>query len=153
MYAAFTATPRTGYHGSMIPEQLLSADVLGIFDDVASQNGFLNAPLGGLSSSRGNLPQGTTAVYIGGDYSQAAPVGPRLDLRGATLERAQAVEANRQSLGVKRAVTTIHELLHFNFSDEALSTALIAMTGSRSSEGGLLGASRHWDRELRKHCK
>lgn len=53
-----------------------------------------------------------------------------------------------------RAITTVHEILHFSFGEGALARAVAAMKGEEVPKGGgLLGASRYWGSELIKHCR
>jgi hypothetical protein len=101
------------------------------------------------------LSDRTATVYlVGGAANLPAVTGGRLrDSGGTVLSLKEYLERSSQFEAVNRAVATIHELLHFNFSDEALATANAAKNKKAATYRGLLAASNSWGEDLRQHCK
>jgi hypothetical protein len=120
--------------GNTPPNTIVSSDVLGIFDTVNAMGGFMRAPLGGVSSIRGNFSDGDATVWLGGRSI-------------ATGLPANAIKV----FEIGEAQITIHELLHFNFDDDALANAVAFIKGESRTKG--MSTSTYWNNELKAHCK
>ncbi len=135
-----------------IPNRLMNGNVMGLFDSVRGMGGFRNSPLGGASSLRGSLEDRTAVVWFGGKNTSAiAKYNPSArDGGGNLLSADQQTSTLRQSMVESRALTAIHELLHFNFGDFELANAVSSLNGVKPSYEGLEGAFTFMGRRTRK---
>jgi hypothetical protein len=115
---------------NQIPNMIVSMDTLGLFDDVLKMKGFHIAESGRVSSIRGRISDNTGSLWLG---------QPKLDnMKGGSDEK-------------EWALTAIHELIHFNFDDDALAAAVKIMPGVGKVTGET--TSEQWGRVLKKHCE
>jgi len=126
---------------------LRNADVMGIFGLVNEQGGFYYA-YGNTTSGFKDKPEfGGARVWLfgGNDIDPTTRTSPQFSTPfGEKLSRA---------LDSYAASTTIHELLHFNFTDSQLAQATAKLNGDANPDfSGRYGPSAYWNAELRKHC-
>lgn len=134
--------------GNYIPEKIVNANVLSIFDEVRKQKGFRAALFPSISSIRSTLDQGNASVWLGGQLFETFP---NWEYEKSINSKEKQFTRHQDKTAFSRGVTTIHELLHFNFSDEALAQAVSKII-KKPAPSGLSEASEFWGKELRNRC-
>ena len=152
--ASTIISPSTATKGNFIPDRLVNGDILGLFDQVNGMGGFRASPMSGLNSIRGTIVNGDATVYLVDGRRSLPPVGePLSDVRGKVITGEESILRSMQGAAVERAVTAIHELLHFNFSDNSLATAVAVKNKTKPTYNGMGEASKDWGNDLRNYCK
>lgn len=116
--------------------------VMDIFSLVSEEGGFYYA-FGNTSSGFKNKPEfnGSRVWLFGGNG-----IDPRTrSLSALWLKYSSALDS-------LATVTTIHELLHYNFTDNQLAMAATVLNQETPNLGGFFGTSEYWGNDLRLHC-
>lgn len=135
-----------------------------LFNTVVKQGGFYGSKSANTSTMSGTIKDRNGTVYLAGFLSWKQILDIEFSSNYPTLDRARSTYNMRMGGSLKlqyrngHALTAIHELLHFNFSDVTLANAVAAINGDsrrfsiRGGETEIREASRYWDDELEKKC-
>jgi YD repeat-containing protein len=117
--------------------------VMSIFDTVNEQGGFYFA-YGNTVNMFQNQPRfGGAIVWLVGDNG----IEPGTRSQNPVWQRQSA------ALDSLLTVRAIHELIHYNFSDNQLARAAAALQGDKNTDfSGFFGPSNYWDGQLRRNC-
>lgn len=132
-----------------MPPGRIYDDFESLFDAVAGQGGFWGSVKANVSTmfSSPDSPKKDATVYLGKFISHdvyfATPGAPPSALKTAYNYFIQ-----------QQAITTIHELFHFSFSDVELARAIASrkQDGKRFSYADTMAASKYWNDDLKLHC-
>ena len=126
-----------------------------LFNSVEQQGGFYGSITAKVSTVSGGVKNNNATLYLAGflSWNNFLSANP-----GANITKDERrIQYDRGFNGMENnALTAIHELIHFNYSDVALAKAVASLnkdTQSTFSFKDIFAASKYWDDELRKHCK
>lgn len=136
-----------------MPPDRIFADMATLFDTVAiaPQGGFYGSGSANISSASGEIGTGNAtvnlAIFI--DFKKYDAINTAMGL--SAKDRSKAYE---NYIG-QQAITVIHELIHFSFTDVELARYVAVRNrdpGAGFSYSDVMAASRYWNKELIKHC-
>jgi len=124
------------------------SDIMGLFNSVEKQGGFYGSRTASIATMSGKIKNKTGTVYLA--YFKGVD--------SFDFSRPYWGDIWRKTYSAymdQHALTAIHELIHFNFSDVSLAKGVAALnkdTKSRFSYSDVMSASRYWGNELKKNC-